>query len=87
MIAGKSTDAVRMIDSITSAAMTAPVKRFSQRPFTQGPSTALSLQSSSRKTVALGRSTPASVCTALGEQPERRAGGQHDRRGDGDQAA
>ena len=49
--------------------MTAPVKAFSQRPFTHGPSTALSLQSSSRNTVALGSSTPASVCTASVSSP------------------
>jgi hypothetical protein len=37
---------------------------FSQGRFTQGPSTARSLQSSSRKMLALGSSTPASAWTA-----------------------
>ena len=65
----KSTDSVRISDSITSAATTTPVKRLRLRDFAQGPSTARSLQSSSRKTDALGSSTPASVCTALVKTP------------------
>ena len=54
--------------------MTAPVKQLSQRLLTHGPSTALSLQSSSRNTVALGSSTPASVWTALVSSPAARPG-------------
>ena len=66
---GNSTDAVRMTDRMTSPAITAPVNRFMTRALIQGPSTALSLHSSSRNTVALGRSTPARVCTALVRRP------------------
>ena len=54
---------------MTSTQMTAPVKRFSRFELTHGPSTALSLHSNSRKTVALGSSTPASVCTASVSRP------------------
>ncbi len=42
---------------------------FSQGLLTHGPSTARSLHSSSRKTVALGSSTPASACTAVTISP------------------
>ncbi|CAJ0736986.1 hypothetical protein R77592_04180 [Ralstonia mannitolilytica] len=66
---GNSTAAVRMTESITSTATTPPVKMFIARPFVQGPSTALSLHNSSRNTVALGSSTPASDCTALVNSP------------------
>src|ERR1700736_592945 len=66
---GNMTEAVRMIDNIRRTAITPPVNRLSQRVLTHGPSTALSLHSSSRNTVALGKSTPASVCTALVKSP------------------
>ena len=65
---------VRTTESITSTAMTAPVNRFMPRPLHHGPSTALSLHSSSRNTVALGSSTPARVWTAFCEETERGAG-------------
>lgn len=68
-IPGNNTAAVRMTESITSTAITPPVKRFIARPFVHGPSTALSLHKSSRNTVALGSSTPASDCTALVNKP------------------
>ena len=48
-----SADSARKVTVIESAMM------FSQRGLTQGPSTARSLHSSSRNTVALGSSTPA----------------------------
>jgi hypothetical protein len=44
-ISGKSTEAVKIIDSITKTAITPPVKKFSRGALTQGPSTALSLHS------------------------------------------
>jgi len=69
LIFGYRTEAVGMIDSTTNTAITAPVKRLNQRPLVHGPSTALSLHSGSRKTVALGSSTPASVWTALVNSP------------------
>ncbi len=37
----------------------------SQRRFTHGPSTSRSLHNSSRNTLALGNSRPASACTAV----------------------
>jgi hypothetical protein len=61
VIPGNSTDTVRIKDSITRTAITAPVNRLRPRVFTQDPSTAVSLQSSSRNTVALGSKTPAKV--------------------------
>ena len=63
VIAGNITDATSTIDSVTSAAMTAEVNALVFAELTQGPSTALSLHSMSRKTVAAGSSTPASTCT------------------------
>jgi len=60
---GNTVAAVSTRDSMTRTQITAPVNRLSHRPFTHGPSTALSLHSS-RNTVADGSSTPASVCTA-----------------------
>jgi hypothetical protein len=62
---GNSTDAVKITDSITRTAITAPVNRFKPRVLAHGPTTSLSLHKSSRKTVALGSRTPARVCTAL----------------------
>src|SRR3984893_15284916 len=45
-VEGSSADAVRITESIASAATTPPVKRLSLRELTHGPSPALSLQSS-----------------------------------------
>jgi hypothetical protein len=53
----------------TSNPMTSIVNRLTRLELTHGPSTASSLHSNSRKTVALGRRTPASVCTALVSSP------------------
>src|SRR6516165_10817016 len=60
-ISGTSTEAVRMIDSITRSVMTPPVNRLSPRPLTRGPISASSLHSSNKNTVALGNSTRARV--------------------------
>ena len=62
-MAGNSTEAVSTTDSVTSTATTAEVNRLVARRLTQGPRTARSLHSSSRNTVALGSSTPASTWT------------------------
>ena len=69
---GKRTEAVRIIDSMTSTAITAPVKMLRRVELAQGPRTSLSLHSSSRNTEALGSNTPASVCTALVRSPAAR---------------
>jgi hypothetical protein len=45
---GNSTEAVTTTESMTRAAITEPVNRLVQRPFTQEPSTALSLHNSNR---------------------------------------
>ena len=66
---GNTTDAVRITESMTRIATMALVKMFRPRLLIQGPSTALSLHRSRRKTVALGKRTPASVCTALVRRP------------------
>ena len=60
---GKTTDAVSTTDSVIRTAITPEVNTLVMRRFTHGPSTSLSLQSSSRKSVALGSSTPARTWT------------------------
>ena len=65
-------------DIINRTETMTPATTFSQGRFTQGPSTSLSLQSSSRKTVALGSSTPARAWTPGRDDPERRARDEHD---------
>ena len=58
---GSTTDAIRISDSMIRPAITAAAKALVARLLTHGPRTALSLHSISRKTVALGSSTPAST--------------------------
>ena len=57
--------AIRISDSSISTPTITLATTFSQGGLTHGPSTSRSLQSSSRKTVALGKSTPASACTEV----------------------
>ena len=76
--------AIRISESSTSTPMITLAIAFSHGGLTQGPSTSRSLQSSSRKTVALGSSTPASAWTDGRDQPERRARDQHDAGGRSD---
>ena len=64
-------------DSITRTLTMTAASTFSQGGLTHGPSTSGSLQSSSRNTLALGSSTPASACTPVGDQPERRVRDEH----------
>ncbi len=71
---GKRTEAVRMIERVTSTPTTAAVKALVFGPFTQGPRTSLSLQSSSRKTEAEGSRTPARVCTPAVSRPSGEPG-------------
>src|SRR6202044_3176848 len=66
---GNSTDAVSTTDSVIKIATTAEVNTFVPRRFTQGPSTERSLHSSSKNTVALGSSTPASTWTPSVSRP------------------
>ena len=57
--------AVRIADKITSTPTIAAATALSQLGLVHGPSTAWSLHSSRRKTVALGSSTPARAWTAV----------------------
>ena len=54
--------------------ITRVVTALSQSRLHHGPRTALSLQSSSRKTAAEGRSTPARACTATVIRPNGACG-------------
>jgi hypothetical protein len=65
LIFGKTVVAIRISDSSTSVATITLASTLSQPGLRHGPSTSRSLHSSSRKTVALGSSTPASACTAV----------------------
>ncbi len=60
---------MRTSDIMRSTEMITVESAFSHGRFTQGPSTSLSLQSSSRNTVALGRSTPAKAWTPVVMRP------------------
>ena len=80
VIRGNRTLAVRITDITTRTHMTAAVKTLSFFEFTHGPRTSLSLHRSKRKTVALGQQHAGQRLHALGQQPERHAGGQHQRR-------
>ena len=62
---GKIVVIVRSVESTTRVPTTSAASAFSQRGLTHGPSTSWSLHGSSRNTVALGRSTPASACTPI----------------------
>jgi hypothetical protein len=62
---GNRVVAVRIAERITSTPTIAVVIALSQPGFVHGPSTALSLHSSSRNTAADGSSTPASAWTAV----------------------
>lgn len=48
-MSGNNTDAMSTTDNVTRTATTAAVNRLVRAPFTQGPSTALSLHSNSRR--------------------------------------
>ena len=66
---GKATVATSARDISTSTPMITAAITFSQFGLDHGPSTSVSLQSSSRKTVALGKRTPASACTEVVIRP------------------
>jgi hypothetical protein len=66
---GNSVVITRVPDSTSSTEMISPASMFSQRRFVHGPSTSRSLHSSSKNTLALGSSTPASACTAVVSRP------------------
>ena len=61
--------AIRISDSSTSTPMITLAIAFSHGALHHGPSTSRSLHSSSRNTVALGSSTPASACTEVVIRP------------------
>ena len=62
---GKTVVAIKMSDSTSRTETITVATALSQGRLTQGPSTALSLHSRTRKTVALGSRTPASAWTAV----------------------
>src|SRR6267143_6263978 len=66
---GITVDTTRISDSTSIAATITPATALSQGLFTQGPSTARSLQSSTANTVALGSMIPASAWTAVVIRP------------------
>ena len=66
---GNSTEAVGATDSATRSATTVRANMVFLRPLTHGPSTARSLHSSSRYTVALGSRWPSQGLNALGRRP------------------
>jgi len=68
-MSGKNTVAARMSDSTTSTPTITEATAFNHGLLTCGPSTARSLHSSTRNTVALGRRMPASACTARVSSP------------------
>ncbi len=72
--------AIRISESSTSTPMITLATAFSHGGFDHGPSTSRSLQSSSRNTVALGSSTPASACTEVVIRPSGALRDQHDAR-------
>jgi len=61
---GNTVVAMRINDSSTSTATITVASAFSHVRLRHGPSTSRSLHSSSKNTLADGRSTPASACTA-----------------------
>ena len=61
---GNMVAAMRVPDSMSSAAMMTVATTFSQPRLTQGPRTSRSLHSSRRNTLALGSSRPARAWTA-----------------------
>ncbi len=75
---GKTVVITRISDSMTRTARISVARTLSQSRLTQGPSTALSLQSRSRKTLALGQQHAGERLHRGGDQAERRPGNEHD---------
>ena len=71
---------IKMRDRTNNTEMMNVDTMLSQGRLTQGPSTALSLHSRSRKTVALGRRIPASACTAVVITPRGARGSRRSHR-------
>ncbi len=66
---GNTVVVIKMSDSTNSTETMNVATKLSQGRLTHGPSTALSLHSRSRKTVALGRRIPARAWTAVVMSP------------------
>ena len=64
-----TTEIIRIADSMTRTPITTVARTLVGVLFTHGPRTSLSLHSSSKKTVALGSSTPARTWTPSVSKP------------------
>jgi hypothetical protein len=67
---GNKVVAMSVPDSMSRVAMMKVARALSQRGLTQGPSTSVSLHSSSRNTLALGSSSPARECSTPNMSPK-----------------
>jgi hypothetical protein len=83
---GNSVTAPRIAESMTSTPTMIPATAFSQPELAHGPSTARSLASSSRNTVARGSRMPARAWTPRVTSPRGRVGDQDDPGGQRDHA-